>query len=247
MDREYSVLAALSGNGFHRTADTGNCRRNSRKNEATASTGVHDDVLRRVVEYGSLRRVARSTGDFQGAASSRQVTGVWSNRACSHGSPSPEEPFSVCNLEEQQTSELRARFRATSRRAGVEDAKVNSDSRFRAVIRTGTGLRGAQYQVASSCKTGWCASGRAWLPHPVDRPVSNWRAGKQREFPCASCLPGWGLKSQVPLAGQFREALVRTRRHWRARPRGRCSFGVLECCRAKGGAPRNAWFPEGSI
>jgi hypothetical protein len=44
------------------------------------------------------------------------------------------------------------------------------------------GLQVAQYQAASSCKTMWCASTRAWQLLLAAPQASNWRVGRQREF-----------------------------------------------------------------
>src|SRR5216684_3980223 len=123
------------------------------------------------------------------------------------------------------------------------ETEVTSDYR----LSPASGLVVAQYQGASFCKTEWSASTQVLQPLLADLRASNWRAGKQREFLSGPCLQASGLKSRAPMAHSFQEDQDQRCRHSRERRHARCSFAVLECFLANGGAPGGAWSPEESI
>src|SRR6266581_4793523 len=83
--------------------------------------------------------------------------------------------------------------------------------------------------------------------HLVDLRASNLRAGRPREFLYAPFLQASDLKPLAPVARNSRVALVQRFHHWKELRHARCSFAALECCRASGGAPESAWFPQESI
>src|SRR5260370_6683119 len=123
------------------------------------------------------------------------------------------------------------------------ETEVTSDSR----LSPASGLVVAQYQGASFCKTESCAQAQVLQPLLADRRASNWRAGKQREFLSGPCLQASGLKSRTPMAHSFQEDQDQRCRHSRERRHARCSFAVLECFLANGGAPGGAWSPQEPI
>src|SRR5580700_10974952 len=71
-----------------------------------------------------------------------------------------------------------------------------------------TGPQVVQYQGASSCKTGWCASGQVWRLLLADLRASNWRAGKQRGSLSAPYLPASDSQFLAPATRISRAALV---------------------------------------
>src|SRR5580700_4404613 len=78
-----------------------------------------------------------------------------------------------------------------------------------------TGPQVAQYQDASSCKRGWCASSRVWRLLLADLRASNWRAGKQRGSLSAPYLPASDSQSLGLATRIFRAALVQRCNCWR--------------------------------